>query len=264
MRFSVAFVAAFVPGVVVALAILPFGLEASWAVPAALLLGALASGLGAWLAGTAGRRVRLLLPVLASSLASLVLAVPLGAALTLSVGTSLSIATPIVLAVVAAASAFAARRGHRGPGGSVREGRAGRARTLTALLALAAVAVLLFPVAESGHGWLTACRGEERAVFEEFPQYSPRTPEKLDPRPDLNAFTAVGGDCFVDYRTPDVASEVTGYFEERLRQNGWERPPGSVDPLYVRRGSYEYRVSFPDAPGGSARGTRVSVLVGEV
>ena len=54
--------------------------------------------------------------------------------------------------------------------------------------------------------------------------------------------------------------------EERLRENGWEQAPGTGGPLYVRRGDYEYRVSFADYdPGGSARGgTRVSVSVGKV
>ena len=261
MRFLATFAAAFVSALAVAFPILPFGLGSSLAVPLALLCGTLASGLGAWLAN--GRHGRLV-AVLASSLASLVvLAVPLGAVLFFVVRTNLLISTPIVFAVVAAASAFAARRGPRGPGGSAREGRAGRSRILLALLALAAVALLLLPVAESGYGWLTACRGEERAVFEEFPQYSPRTPQELDPRPDLNVFLDVGRVCYVEYRTPGVASEVTRYFEERWKKNGWKRPPGSGDPLYVRRGNYEYRLSFVDYdPGGSVRGgTRVSVSV---
>ena len=268
MRFLLTFAVAFVSGVVVAFAILPLGLGASWAVPAALLLGALACGLGAWLAGGAGHHVRLLLSILASSLASLLLAVPLGAALTLLVGASLSVATPIVLAVVAAASTFALHRRFRGPGNPA-GGRAGPTKIILAVGALA-VLLLLVPVGQFGYNWVTACRGQERAVFEEFPQYGPRTPQKLDPRPDLNVFVDVGRVCYVGYRTPGVASEVTRYFEERWKENGWKRPPdigprGTGDPLYVRRGNYEYRVTFGDAPGGSARGgTRVSVSVGEL
>ena len=251
---------AFASGTVVA--ILPLGLVSPFAVPLALLFGALASGLGAWFADGGGR-VRLL-PVLASSLASLVLAAPVGAVLTFVVGTSLALSAPIVFVVVAAASTFAARRGSREPGGPT-AGRLGLAKIVWTLAALAVVVVLLVPVGQLGYDWLAACRGEERAVFEEFPQYSPRTPQELDPRPDLNAFTAAGGACVVDYRTPDVASEVTEYFERRLEENGWKWPPGTSDPLYVRKGDYEYRVTFLDAPGGSARGgTRVGVLVREV
>ena len=251
---------AFVSGMAVAFLILPLGLVSPSAVPLALLFGALASGLGAWFADGRGR-VRLL-PILASSLASLVLAAPVGALLTFVVGASLALSAPIVFIVVAAASTFAARR-FRGLGGPT-EGRLGLAKIARALAALAVVVVLLVPAGQFGYDWLTACRGEERAVFEEFPQYSPRTPEKLDPRPDLNAFTAVGGACVVDYGTPDGASEVTEYFERRLRGNGWKQPPGTGGPLYVRRGDYEYRVTFLDAHGGSARGTRVGVLVREL
>ncbi len=43
--------AAFVLGAVVAFSMLPFGLETFWALPMALLVAALTSGLGAWLAG---------------------------------------------------------------------------------------------------------------------------------------------------------------------------------------------------------------------
>ncbi|MDP9458457.1 MAG: hypothetical protein M3Q49_00650 [Actinomycetota bacterium] len=49
-RFLVT-LAAFVLGAVVAFSMLPFGLETFWALPMALLVAALTSGLGAWLAG---------------------------------------------------------------------------------------------------------------------------------------------------------------------------------------------------------------------
>jgi hypothetical protein len=257
VRFLATFAAAFVSALVVAFPILPFGLGSPLAVPLAFLCGALASGLGAWAAG--GRQGRLL-PVLGYSLASVVvLAVPLGAVLFFVARTSLSISAPIVLAVVAAASAYAARRRGLGGTGGTAEGRAGPAKTVAALAALAVLLLLLLPVADLGYLWITACRGEERAVFEEFPQYGPRTPQKLDPRPDIETFLDVGGACVVTYRTPGVASEITGYFEERWKENGWERPPelgprGTGDLLYVRRGDYEYRLSFADDPGGSAQG----------
>lgn len=264
VRFLATFAVAFVSALVVAFPILPFGLTSSLAVPLALLCGALACGLGAWVAG--GRQGRPL-PVLASSLASLVvLAVPLGAVLFLVARTNLLISAPVVFSVVAAASTFAARR--RGFGGTA-EGRAGLAKIVAALAALAVLLLLLLPVTDFGYLWITACRGEERAVFEEFPQYSPRTPQTLDPRPDIETFLDVGGACVVTYRTPGVASEITGYFEERWKENGWKRPPelgprGTGDPLYVRRGDYEYRLSFADDPGESARGgTRVVVSVGK-
>lgn len=262
MRFLFAFAAAFVSALVVAFAILPFGLQASWAVPAALLCGALASGLGAWLAGGGHGR---LLPVLASSLASLVvLAVPLGALLFFVVRTSLSISAPIVFFVVAAASAFAVRRRFRGPGRPT-EGRAGPAKIVLAIGALAVVFLLLLPVGELGYTWLTSCVGEEREVFEEFPQHSPRTPEELDPRPDdPDALSALGSACVVTYSTPDVATEVMDYFEGRLRENGWEvLPPGTEGAaVYARRGSYEYRVSFSGDPTRTQGGTTpVTVIV---
>ncbi|MDP9439201.1 MAG: hypothetical protein M3P49_10715 [Actinomycetota bacterium] len=161
MRFLATFAAAFVSALVVAFPILPFGLGSPLAVPLAFLCGALASGLGAWAAG--GRQGRLL-PVLGYSLASVVvLAVPLGAVLFFVARTSLSISAPIVLAVVAAASAYAARRrGLGGTGGSA-EGRAGPSKTVAALAALAVLLLLLLPVADLGYLWITACRGEEKA-----------------------------------------------------------------------------------------------------
>ncbi len=160
MRILVAFLAAFVSGATVAFAILPFGLTSPLAIPLALLCGALACGLGAWVAS--GRHGRLL-PVLASSLASLVvLAVPLGAVLFFVVRTNLSISTPIVFSV-AAASAFAARRRVFGGTGGTAEGRAGSAKIVAALAALAVLLLLLLPVADLGYLWITACRGEEKA-----------------------------------------------------------------------------------------------------
>lgn len=100
----------FVSGTVVAFLILQLGLESPWAVPAALVFGALAAGLGAYLAD---RLHSSLAPVLACSLASLVLAIPVGMVLLFVVRTNLPLATPIVFAVVAAASSLAVQRFRR-------------------------------------------------------------------------------------------------------------------------------------------------------
>ena len=242
----------------VAFAILPFGLQASWAVPVALLCGALASGLGVWLADRGRGR---LAAVLATSLASLVVAVLFAAVLFFAVGTSLSILAPVVFAVVAAASTFALRRRLRGPGRPA-EGRAGPTKIVLAVGALAVVFLLLLPVGELGYTWLMSCRGEERAVSEEFPQYSPRTPEKLDPRPDdPDALSALGSACIVTYRTPDVPTEILDYFEGHLRENGWEVRPSNSAALYARRGNYEYWVSFSGDLTSTQEGTPVTVIV---
>ena len=257
----VVFATAFVSGAAVAFAILPLGLGASWAVPVAVLCGTLASGLAAWLVSGWGH-VRLLAPVLASSLASLVLAIPLALALLFTVGTNLLITTPIIFFVVAAASTFASRRfgGSRSPV----EGRAGLAKIVRALAALGVLVVLLLPVVEFGYTRLTACTGEERAVFDEFPQYAPRAPEDLDPKPDdPDVLSAFGSACVVSYSTPDAATQVIAYFEGRLRQNGWEVLPSGTDgaAVYARRGGYEYRVSFSGNPARTPKGTPVSVVV---
>lgn len=259
MRFLITFAAALVSAAVVAFLILPLGLEASWAVPMALLIGALASGMGAWLAD--GRRGRLA-PVLAASLASLVLAVPVGAVLFFVVGTNVSISVPIVLAVVAAASTFAVRR-FPGPANST-SGPSGLAKIVSAIAVLVVLVVLLYPVGKLGFTWLTACMGEDRAVFEEFPQYSPRAPEELDPKPDApDAVSALGSACIVSYRTPDVPTEVLDYFAARLEENGWEMRSSNIAALYARRGDYEYQVSFSGDPTSRQEGTPVTVIVRE-
>lgn len=130
--------------------------------------------------------------------------------------------------------------------------------------AVAVALVLLVPLGGLGYRWITACRGEERAIFEEFPQYSPRTPQNLDPRPDdLEALSSLGDTCVAVYETPDVASEVLGYFAARLKENDWELRPSNGASLYARKGNYEYRISFPSDPT-STRGTRVTVIVREL
>jgi hypothetical protein len=251
VRFPVAFAAAFVSGAAVAVAILPLGLQYSWAVPTALLLGALASGLGAWLANGGSGRLPL---VLASSLASLALAVPLVIALFATIGVNLLTSASIVLAVVAAASAFAMQRSRR----------LGVRVKFVSVVAALVVLLLLLPVADVGYTWLTACEGEERAVFEEFPQYSPRAPEELDPKPDnIDALSAFGDACVVRYGTSDTATQVIDYFEGRLKENGWEVRPSNSAAVFARRGSYEYRVSFTGDPTMTQGGTRLTVVVWE-
>jgi hypothetical protein len=128
------------------------------------------------------------------------------------------------------------------------------------VVAVLVVLLLLVPL-QFGYNWVTACRGEERAVFEEFPQYDPRSPQKLDTKPDnLDALAAVGSGCVVVYSTPDEAREVRGYFVERLQENGWKvKHATEYDaPLYARRGNYEYRASFREE---ARKETRLVVIV---
>lgn len=137
-------------------------------------------------------------------------------------------------------------------------------KIVSLIAVLIVLLLLLVPVGERGYTWLAACRGKDRAVFEEFPQYSPRNPEQLDPKPDdPDTLSALGSACVVTYRTPDVPTEVLGYFEGRLRDNGWELRPSNSAALYARRGNYEYRVSFSGDPTGTQEGTPVTVIVRE-
>jgi hypothetical protein len=130
---------------------------------------------------------------------------------------------------------------------------------------LVVLVVLFLFMDQYGYAYLTSCRGEERAVFEEFPQYSPRTPRELDPTPeDPDVLAAYGSACVVGYYTPDLPSEILGYFEGRLEEKGWEVRPLNDAALYARRGDYEYRVYFTDDPTRTPQGDmRLTVVVRE-
>jgi hypothetical protein len=94
------------------------------------------------------------------------------------------------------------------------------------------------------------CSPEERAVFEEFPQYG-----GLEVKPESNINW---GSCATDYETPDSREEVRAYFSKQLRANGWEveipEPPPETTPagepalggdlLRANRDGYQYWVLY--------------------
>ncbi len=146
-----------------------------------------------------------------------------------------------------------------------------------ALLA-AAVAVGLLVLFVGGSvfylSW-SACLGGERAALKEFPHY---TDPESGPRP-------LQGSCEVRYTTEASRKEVLGYYDERLRQNGWDvlgyeahhpykreiggeydrlsdalkTPESAAASLAARRDSFNYWVSYeppskvnPDLPDDKA------------
>ena len=137
-----------------------------------------------------------------------------------------------------------------------------------AVLFLAAVALLVFGAfALPG---VLACSAEERAVFEEFPQYG-----ELRVEPSGNPDS---GSCAAYYDTRAPAGEVFAYFKEQFGENGWdERPTESYrlvvegggefcvpSNLVAKRDGFRYVVSIeeidPEA-SGLAPGTGVAAHV---
>ncbi len=155
-----------------------------------------------------------------------------------------------------------------------------------ALLA-AAVAVGLLVVFVGGSvfylSW-SACLGGERAALTEFPHYA--DPES-GPSPLMGA-------CQVRYTTQASRKEVLGYYDERLRKNGWDvlgfqayhpykrdiggeyerlsealtTPKSAAVSLAARRDGYNYWVNYeppskkdPDLPDDKALVT-ASVIEG--
>ena len=121
------------------------------------------------------------------------------------------------------------------------------------------VAVLVLPYTLSN---LTACSKEERAVFEEFPDYG-----GLERKPE--PFAESGG-CAVFYDTEASQERVTEYYMEQLESHGWKaeqmvseatltesgRTAPSID-IMARRDDYYYEVLFEshelyDPPGPGA------------
>ena len=146
-----------------------------------------------------------------------------------------------------------------------------------ALLA-AAVAVGLLVLFVGGSvfylSW-SACLGGERATLKEFPHYAQ---PQSGPSP-------LQGSCEVRYTTEASRKEVLGYYDERLRQNGWrvlgyaayhpfkrgiggeyerlsdalEAPESAVANLAARRDGFNYWGSYeppskkdPDLPDTKA------------
>lgn len=142
----------------------------------------------------------------------------------------------------------------------------------------AAVAVGLLVVFVGGsvfHLSWSACLGGERAALTEFPHFA--APES-GPSPLMGA-------CKVRYTTQAGREEVLGYYDERLRQNGWDvlgydvyhpykrgiggeyerlsgalkTPESAVVSLASRRDGYNYWVNYeppskrnPDLPDDRA------------
>ena len=125
--------------------------------------------------------------------------------------------------------------------------------------------------------WWSACLGGESATLKEFSHYAE---PQSGPSPVL-------GTCQVRYTTQATRKELLGYYDERLRKNGWEvlgfqtvyRPPKGMEmpveqlsdlseapesvggSLAARRDGYDYRVSYeprskenpdPQIPEGKA------------
>lgn len=123
-------------------------------------------------------------------------------------------------------------------------------------------AVLVLPYTLAS---MTACNAEERAVFEEFPQYGGIEKE---PEP----FAESGG-CAVFYDTPDPQERVAEYYARQLKAHGWkvEKREGKgtiyleeqnkkktipTVEVMARRGDFSYEVLFesheiysPPGPG---------------
>lgn len=87
------------------------------------------------------------------------------------------------------------------------------------------------------------CGPGERQVFSQFPQYGGRTPEL---RSNLEA-----GFCFARFVTRAPEEEVHAYYEERLRERGWEVRVRE-DLVATKPGRRSYWVRFEDygVPGG--------------
>jgi hypothetical protein len=140
---------------------------------------------------------------------------------------------------------------------------------LVVLVGLLALQMLLF-----GGG----CSDEARAILEEFPHYGER---RIEPYPGEVT-------CNVRYPTAASREEILGYYDEQLRENGWEvGPPRDLEVhgenqsdisgtpelasggLGAQRDGYRYGVTyFPPGtgdPGGETpAGEEVSAEDAEV
>ena len=196
------------------------------------------------------------LPVVLSSLVSLLLlGLPASAVLS---GPGMPPIPPIpaAMAFAAAGAALAdSRRRTRGPGEAGPRRSRTRPRRGRGLLPLL-VAVTAPLVLVLGAFWLPAvwaCSSDERAVYGEFPQYGGRAVE-----PSGNPGV---GSCAAYYQTPDSEEEVLAYFAERLEERGWEPRPQEASKKAGPGGK-------PGPPAGSVAyrpdGFRYEVQVGEI
>ena len=133
------------------------------------------------------------------------------------------------------------------------------------------------------------CSEAEKAVYKEFPQYGGR-----DIEPEANTGF---GTCFASYQTRASKQKVQGYYESRLRENGWRivrkpSPAGLAPPektvisepvpgepgktrevpvgdggelIVAERGNYFYQVSYESLRDyiNPRPGLDVAVHVGE-
>lgn len=85
---------------------------------------------------------------------------------------------------------------------------------LEGLLALLMLGLLILGIVGVSRaiGELTGCGSGKRAVLEEFPHYGDQ---------QYSPFSAEGA-CYARYATDATGVEVLGYYEKRLRENGWE------------------------------------------
>ena len=111
--------------------------------------------------------------------------------------------------------------------------------------------------------WFGGCSDEGKAIVEEFPHYGDRRIEPYSGE----------ASCNVRYPTEASREEVLAYYEEQLRENGWEvmgfwavDPPKGIEHygedlsdvsgapesvgggLGAQRGEYHYRVTY-EPPG---------------
>jgi hypothetical protein len=83
--------------------------------------------------------------------------------------------------------------------------------TTVGLAGLLALAVLIF-VGSYVLSGLSDCSGNERAIVEEYPHYGDR---RIATYPWTFS-------CSVRYTTEGSRKEVLGYYDDLLRQHGWE------------------------------------------
>ena len=117
--------------------------------------------------------------------------------------------------------------------------------------------------------WYGGCSDEGKATVEEFPHYGDR---RIEPYSGEVS-------CNVRYPTEASRGEVLAYYEEQLRENGWEvmgfwaaDPPKGIElygkdlsdvsgapesgggGLGAQRGEYHYRVTYEPPGTGDAGG----------
>ena len=91
------------------------------------------------------------------------------------------------------------------------------------------------------------CSSSEQAVLEEFPHYGDQHFEPFDGETS----------CIVRYAVNVRRPEVLSYYEERWRENGWERSESPPPIVMACRGGYGYALEYSSQSGPMA-GARFS------